>query len=96
MIGLKCLKLKREDTTILAQISTINLFTFLEVSKTQIRSILAQSKELVLISKIWMEMIGNKWTYQNSQTKLLPDKELECVSLAKMKSLLLEDSTANS
>ena len=85
MIGLKCLKLKREDTTILAQISTINLFTFLEVSKTQIRSILAQSKELVSISKIWMEMIGNKWTYQNSQTKLLPDKELECVSLAKMK-----------
>ena len=52
MIGLKCLKLKKEDITILVATSTINLFMFLEVFKTQIRSIRVQSKESILILKI--------------------------------------------
>jgi hypothetical protein len=52
MIGLKCLRLKKEDITILAVTSTINLFMFLEVFKTQIRSIRVQLKESILILKI--------------------------------------------
>ena len=52
MIGLKCLKLKKEDITILVATSTINLFMLLEVFKTQIRSIRVQSKESILILKI--------------------------------------------
>jgi len=59
MIGSKCLKLKKEDITILVAISIINSFTCLEVFRTQIKSTLAQLKESVLISKILMEMIGN-------------------------------------
>ena len=49
MIGLKCLRLKKEDITILVAISTINSFMFSEVFKTQTRSIHAQSKESILI-----------------------------------------------
>lgn len=52
MIGFKCQKLRKEDITIRAAISTINLFTFLEVFKTQIRDIHPQSKESILILKI--------------------------------------------
>ena len=52
MIGLKCLRLKKEDITILVATSTINLFMLLEVFKTQIRSIRVQSKESILILKI--------------------------------------------
>jgi hypothetical protein len=45
MIGLNYKALKKEDIIILAAISTINSFTFLEVSKTQIRNILIQLKD---------------------------------------------------
>jgi hypothetical protein len=52
MIGFKCHRLRKEDITIQVAISTINLFTFLEVFKTQTRDIHLQLKESILILKI--------------------------------------------